>query len=166
MNQERVKSSRRHVVTASPSADVVFGFEELEVYQAVRAFRKRINALTALLPPDERFRLKAQMKKAALSLTNAIAEGHGRYTYKDRKHYCYEARGSLQELVDDINECNDSLYAKPEHLKDLRCDAFRTLQLIDGWARWLESQHQAKLKEKKNQKPPSAPPKTDKERNK
>jgi len=120
--------------------DVVFSFEQLEVYQAARAFRKRVYALAKLLPDDERYRLRIQMRKAALSLTNAISEGQGRHTYKDKRHYCHEARGSLQELVDDVNDCIDNNYAKDEHLQNLRGDAFRVLQLIDGWARWLAKQ--------------------------
>jgi four helix bundle protein len=144
--REVVTSSSRQVVRSSSrqveatNGDVVFSFEQLEVYQAARAFKKRTYALARLLPDDERYRLRMQMRKAGLSLTNAIAEGHGRHTYKDKRHYCHEARGSLQELADDINDCIDQNYAKTEHLQDLRRDAFRVLQLIDGWARWLAAQ--------------------------
>lgn len=88
-----------------------FEFEKLEVYRQARAFRRRVNKLAALLPTFEAYRLKIQMLKAGLSLMNCLAEGHGRYTFKDRTHFCYEARGSLQELVDDITECGDCGYA-------------------------------------------------------
>ena len=71
------------------------------------------------------------------STDQRVAEGHGRYTFKDRLHYCYEARGSLQELVDDINECADNRYGEGEHLVHLRADAHRLIQLLDGWARFL-----------------------------
>jgi len=133
LNRQVVKSSSRQVEGVP-----VFSFEKLELYQRARAFSVRIAKLAKILPDDERYRLKSQMARARLSVTNAVSEGHGRYTYKDRKHYCYEARGSLQELVDDINECRDMGYAKSEHLDDLKRDAFRVLQLIDGWARYLE----------------------------
>ena len=150
MNERQVgKSASRHVETkpmAPPAAEaaIVFSFEQLEVYRAARAFKKRVYALAKLLPDDERYRLRLQMRKAGLSLTNAIAERHGRHTYKNKRHYCHEARGSLQELVDDVSDCIDNDYAKIEHLHDLRRDAFRMLQLIDGWARWLAAQN-AKL---------------------
>jgi four helix bundle protein len=167
VNRQIVKSSRRHVAGSRrirAADEVRFSFEDLEVYQAARDFKKRCYALAALLPDDERYRLKFQMRKAGLSLTNAISEGHGRYSYKDRRHYCHEARGSLQELVDDINDCQDNDYARPEHLQDLKRDAFRVLQLIDGWARWLASQHAATLKKKARALPqpqprPPSPPK-------
>jgi four helix bundle protein len=123
----------------------VFTFETLKVYQAARAFRKRINKLAAILPEEERYRLKQQMKRAGLSVTNCIAEGYGRYTYKDRIHFCRESRGSLLELVDDMTECEDEGYAKPEHLETLRCDAHNLLKLLNGYIRFL----QQKAKQKK-----------------
>jgi four helix bundle protein len=152
---EVVKSSSRQVVKSLNrefDGVPVFSFEKLELYQRARALSGRLAKLSRLLPAEERFRLKFQMEKARLSLTNAVAEGHGRYTYKDRKHYCYEARGSLQELVDDINECGEMKYAKAEHLGDLKCDAFRVLQMIDGWARYLEKRRAADVKAKRTGK--------------
>jgi four helix bundle protein len=68
-----------------------FAFERLEVYQEARAFRIRIYRLSALLPKDE-FKLKIQMRDAARSLTNCIAEGHGRYNFKDRRRFMVDAR--------------------------------------------------------------------------
>ena len=65
----------------------VFNFEQLEVYQAGRALKRRINKLHALFPEEERYRLRLQIRKAALSMTNCIAEGHGRFTWKDRIHF-------------------------------------------------------------------------------
>jgi four helix bundle protein len=115
-----------------------FAFENLEVYKDARAFRNRIYKLARLLPAIE-LKLKVQMWDAARSLTNNIAEGHGRYTYKDRKHFFTDACASLQELVDDINLCMDEGYAKPEHLEDLRADALRLLKKINGYMKYLRS---------------------------
>lgn len=120
---------------------VVFEFEKLEVYRAAKKFRARVNKLVVLLPKDEEYRLKSQMRRVALSITNCLAEGHGRYSFKDRMHFCHESRGSLQEVVDDISECADLSYARNEHLEDLRNDAHRLLQLIDGYIRYLRKQH-------------------------
>jgi four helix bundle protein len=116
-----------------------FGFEKLKVYQAARAFRSRIYKLSRLLPQDEKFNLASQLKRAALSVTNNIAEGHGRFTYKDRIHFCLQSRGSLLELVDDINACIDEGYAKTEHLEGLRNDAFELLRILTGYIRFLKA---------------------------
>lgn len=38
-----------------------------------------------------------QLVKAADSISANIAEGYGRYHYKENKNFCYFARGSLEE---------------------------------------------------------------------
>jgi four helix bundle protein len=120
------------------TALALFNFEQLEVYQLARAFKKRIYKLANLFPEEERFRLRLQMRKAALSMTNCIAEGHGRFTWKDRIHFTRESRGSLNELVDDINDAEDLEYAKSEHLLDLKTDADRVHQLMNGYIGYLQ----------------------------
>jgi len=50
-------------------------FEDLETYKLARAFRKRIYELMRKLPKDEQYNLNSQMRRAAVSLTNNIAEG-------------------------------------------------------------------------------------------
>ncbi len=123
-----------------------FAFERLELYQHARAFRVRIYKLSRLLPKDE-YKLKIQMRDAARSVTNCIAEGHGRYTFKDRRRFFVDARGSLQELVDDIHLCRDEVYAKAEHLEDLKFDAFNLLKKINGYMKYLRmKEKQQKLK--------------------
>jgi len=47
-------------------------FDDLEVYKAARAFRKKIYQLIKELPPEEKYNLGDQMRRAALSLTNNI----------------------------------------------------------------------------------------------
>lgn len=118
---------------------IEFAFERLVVYREARAFRIRIYKLTRLLPGNE-FKLSVQMRDAARSLTNNIAEGHGRFTYKERVRFCRDARGSLQELIDDINICNDENYAKSEHLETLRKDADKVQRLLNGYVTYLKKQ--------------------------
>lgn len=38
-----------------------------------------------------------QLVKAADSIAATFSEGYGRYTYKDRKNFCYISRGSMFE---------------------------------------------------------------------
>ena len=128
---------------------VVFEFEKLVVYCKARAFRKRIYRLSRLLPADE-FKLKVQMRDAARSLTNNIAEGHGRYTFKERVRFCMDSRGSLQELVDNINLCEDEGYAKPAHLETIRVDAAEVLKLINGYVAYLR---RCAVEDKEKRKP-------------
>ncbi len=58
-------------------------FEDLEVYQVAREFRKMMYRIAAQLPETEKFGLASQVRRAAVSLTNNIAEGHGTLSYPD-----------------------------------------------------------------------------------
>ena len=54
-------------------------FEDLEVYRLSREFRKAMYGVTRKLPALEKFELASQVRRAAVSLTNNLAEGHGRF---------------------------------------------------------------------------------------
>jgi len=53
-------------------------FENLEVYRASKRFRRAMYKVANSLPEKEKYNLSCQIRRAALSLTNNIAEGHGR----------------------------------------------------------------------------------------
>jgi four helix bundle protein len=89
-----------------------YTFEDLEVYKAAREFRKKIFNLIKQLPSEEKYNLGSQMRRAATSLTNNIAEGHGRFHFQENIQFLRQARGSLEELLDDLNICIDESYIK------------------------------------------------------
>jgi len=113
------------------------GFEDLEVYKEARILRKRVYKLTDLLPAKERFILCPQMRRAALSATNCIAEGHGSRSFRHNISYLYRSGGSVCELQDDFNTCEDQSYFKKEHLDDLRAQAEKVMKLINGYIAYL-----------------------------
>jgi len=113
------------------------GFEDLEVYKEARVLRQRVFKLTRLLPAEEKYNLFSQMRRAALSVTNCIAEGHGSRSYRHNISYLYRSRGSICELQDDLNACEDEGYFKKEHLDDLRKQAETVLRLINGYVSYL-----------------------------
>ena len=100
-------------------------FEELEVYKAAREFRKSIYKLIKRLPPEEKYNLASQMRRAALSLTNNMAEGHGRFFYQENIQFCRISRGSLMELIDDLNTCIDEKYFERGYLEQLKDERYR-----------------------------------------
>jgi len=120
------------------------GFEKLIVYQKARAFRKRLYRLAKLLPDIEKFGLASQIRRAAVSLTNNIAEGHGRWQLQENIRFCRNARGSLQELLDDINVCIDEQYAEEMHLLDLKRDGIELLKIRNGYIGFLRRQKKTK----------------------
>src|SRR6266704_6390848 len=98
------------VTTAEASSEKFQAFEDLEVYKAAREFRKVMYRVNRRLPDFEKYELGSQIRRAAVSLTNNIAEGHGRYHYLEQIKFQLQARGSLEELIDDLNVCADEKY--------------------------------------------------------
>jgi len=112
-------------------------FEDLEVDKKARQFRKSMYGLTRKLPDFEKYELSSQIRRASVSLTNNIAEGHGRYHYLEQLKFLFQARGSLQELIDDLNVCEDEQYLPRSEVFDLKNQAKEVQRLISGYARYL-----------------------------
>ncbi len=129
------------------------GFEDLKVWQEARILRKRIYKLTALLPEVERYVLFPQMRKAAVSVTNNIAEGHGSQSYKHNISYLNRSRGSVLELQDDLTTCEDQNYFKKEHLADLWQQSVKVAKLINGYVRYLRGRMKKKEKDRADRSP-------------
>ena len=114
------------------------------MYQLAREFRKVMYRLAKRLPEEEKFGLASQMQRAALSLTNNIAEGHGRYHFLDQIKFMLQSRGSLEELIDDLNVCEDEQYLPVDEITSLKKQGWRSRQLIDGYMRCLRDQKNSK----------------------
>lgn len=118
-------------------------FEDLEAYQVAREFRKAMYGVARRLPDFEKFGLVGQVRRAALSLTNNISEGHGRHHYPDQIKFLLQARGSLEELMDDLNVCFDEQYLSLAEVETLKQQGWRTLNVINGFGRYLRQKKAA-----------------------
>ena len=114
-------------------------FEDLEVYKAAREFRKAMYSVNRRLPDFEKYGLGSQIRRAAVSLTNNIAEGHGRFHYPDQIRFFLHSRGSLEELVDDLNVCEDEEYLSSVEVQNFKEQARGVLKLLNGYIRYLRS---------------------------
>ena len=112
-------------------------FEDLEVYQVAREFRKAMYRVAKQLPQEEKFGLTGQIRRAAVSLTNNIAEGHGRFHFLDQIKFVLQSRGSLEELLDDLNVCEDEAYLPIQEIECLKQEGWRVHKLINGYVRFL-----------------------------
>ncbi len=89
--------------------------------------------LVARLPTSEKYGLISQMKRAALSVTSNVAEGYGRYHYQENIQFCRQARGSLNELLDQLSACVDQGYIREEELNRFKNSAYEVLRLLNGY---------------------------------
>lgn len=73
-------------------------FRNLYVWTASVELAVRMVHLADRLIARRRFAIADQLVRAALSVPSNIAEGEGRSSTRDRRHYLVQARGSLYEL--------------------------------------------------------------------
>src|SRR5437660_4574599 len=110
-----------------------FRLDDFELYRVAREFRKRAYLLLKQLPPEERYALGTQMRRAAVSVTNNIAEGHGRWHYQENIRFCGISRGSFDELIDDINTCQDEGYGDQALVVELKTEAYDLIRRINRY---------------------------------
>jgi four helix bundle protein len=118
-------------------------FEDLELYKKARLFRNRIYSLIKKLPDEEKYNLGSQMRRAATSLTNNIAEGHGRYHFQESIQFCRTARGSLAELIDDLNICSDQEYFSEDEMNELKLIAQEINKMLNGYIGYLKKRKES-----------------------
>ena len=71
--------------------------EDLDVYRLSEQFSNQVWELVATWGYFEKDTLGKQLVRSADSIGANIAEGFGRYHYKDNKNFCYFSRGSVIE---------------------------------------------------------------------
>ena len=72
--------------------------QRLKVWQKSMDLVEISYRLSSRLPPDERFGLTSQIRRASTSIPANIAEGFGRWNARDFARFAAIASGSLREL--------------------------------------------------------------------
>jgi four helix bundle protein len=115
-------------------------FTELEVWKKMRLLKIKIETLTKAFPAEEKFRLTNQIVRSVRSVNASIAEGHGRYTFPDRIHFCIIARGSLSETYNHLIDAYDCTYITLEKLTELKNELNEVEKILNGFINWLREQ--------------------------
>lgn len=122
----------------------IYCLDDFELYNIARDFRKQVYTLIEKLPSRERHSLGTQMRKAIISITNNIAEGHGRWHYQENIQFCRIARGSVEEVIDDLNICLDQSYGEAAQNQKLKAQAYALIAKINGYISYLRKSSQEK----------------------
>lgn len=122
--------------------------EDLEAWQVAREFANKIYDLTASFPKDEKYNIVRHMRESSRSVMGIIAEGFGRFFFKDSARFYSDARGSLFEVRSDLYLSFDRKYINKQTLIDCLKDADRLGRLINGL---ISSSYRSAEKYKKTQ---------------
>jgi four helix bundle protein len=80
------------------------------VWALAKQLSLEVYRLTDLLPTDERFGLRTQIRRASVSVMSNIAEGSARRTTKSYIRFLYNARASLEEVDTQLELAGDLGY--------------------------------------------------------
>lgn len=73
-------------------------FRRLSVWQKSHRLTLAIYKISQTFPPDERFGLTSQLRRASSSISANIAEGCGRGSRIELRHFLHVAMGSASEV--------------------------------------------------------------------
>ena len=76
---------------------MVLKVEDLDIYQMAEELADKVWNICIEWDYFAKDTIGKQLVRAADSISANLAEGHGRYHFKDRLNFCYYARGSLEE---------------------------------------------------------------------
>lgn len=115
------------------------GIDGLEAWKKSESFAVRIyEEVLPQLPPEEKWGLNQQMRRAAQSIPANIAEGHGGYYYQENIRFCYMARGSLEELLSHLVLAQDLEYIPSNLFEQLSNQGNELVRLLNGYIAYLK----------------------------
>ena len=88
--------------------------QRLDAWKQAMRLVKATYLITQAFPPEERYGLTAQMRRAAVSIPSNLAEGAVR-SRKEFAQYVSISRGSLSELETQTIIARDLGYLSPQH---------------------------------------------------
>lgn len=112
-------------------------FTSLDCWKEARKFKLEVRKCVAQFPSEEKFRMTDQLLRSSRSAGNNIAEGHGRFSFKDQHHFCIQARGSLSETFGHLIDAFDENYLNKEQLNLLKQQYEMTLAKLNGYIAYL-----------------------------
>ncbi len=119
-------------------------FTSLDAWKKCRELKlKFYTQVLQLLPIEEKYNLKDQIRRAAVSITANIAEGYGRFNYQESIQYYRISRGSLCELKDHLITCLDLEYISEELFQSIETEIEEAIKLLNGYIRYIKGKKNA-----------------------
>ena len=110
----------------------VKNFYDLKVWKDAHAVVLEVYDLTGRFPKEELFGLVSQMRRAASSVAANIAEGFGRYHFKDKIRFYQQARGSAVEMQNHVFLAQDLNYLPKTEARNLFIKLDEVLRELNG----------------------------------
>jgi four helix bundle protein len=119
------------------------GLNRLQVWVRARDFAVLIyKRVVPLLPSEEKWNLNQQLRRAFLSIYANIAEGYGRFYYQDNVRFCYNARGSLEEVLSYLAFAHEMKFIPRELYGQLVNEGEEIGKMLNGYIAYLKKSKQ------------------------
>ena len=94
-------------------------YKNLTIWKSSIDLVERVYKLSKQFPPDEKFGLTSQIRRASVSVPSNIAEGYCRHSQKETAHFISIAIGSLAEVETQLIIANKLGYADRAKTEEL-----------------------------------------------
>jgi four helix bundle protein len=118
----------------------MFNFEKLDVWQEAVSFADLVYSMTRSFPPDERFGLTNQMRRAAVSVASNIAEGSSRSSRTPFAQFVETAAGSLFELVSQATIAKRQRFLTEDQFNAMYATAEKQSRMLSGLRKSLRNE--------------------------
>ena len=108
-----------------------YSYKTLNVYQDAKKFVVDVYKLLKLFPSEEKYALCDQIRRAVISVPANIAEGMGRTSKKEQKHFLEIAYGSLMEVQCLLDISTDLGYISKDSYNSINTLIFRVATMIN-----------------------------------
>ena len=94
-------------------------YENLKIWEKAMNLVEKVYSLIKLMPEEEKYGLVLQIKRCSISIPSNIAEGAGRNSKNELKHFLSIANGSTCELETQILLSARLKFIKNEQVKNI-----------------------------------------------
>jgi four helix bundle protein len=126
---------------------------DLVAFQRALDLTTEVYKVSSLFPPDERFGLTAQIRRAAVGIVAQIAEGHGRITYGEWRQMLSQARGSLFEVEAEAMTAQRLGFLQNASFETVNREIKRTGKALVGLIRWVQKMERSTARPRDRETP-------------
>lgn len=114
-----------------------YTLEKLEVYQLAELFGDEFWSLVEKWDNFKKDTIGKQLVRAADSISANIAEGYGRYFYKESKQFYFYSRGSIQETKSWLSKCKRRNIINADKCDELLTRAEKILAMLNAYIKFV-----------------------------
>ncbi len=114
-----------------------FTLEKLEVYELAELFSDEIWDIVMTWDNFKKDTIGKQIVRSCDSVSANIAEGYGRFYYKESKQFYFYSRGSLQETKSWLGKCKRRKIIKLEKCEELLQKAETILLKLNAFIKFV-----------------------------